>query len=289
MQTRTNAANAGRRAALKSTLVWLALLSIAVPVTRADESGDRPNFVLMMCDDLGWGDTGFNGNQVIRTPALDAMARSGMVFRRFYAASAVCSPTRGSVLTGRHPYRYGVTTANAGHLRAGERTIAELLRDLGYATGHFGKWHLGTLSRTVVESNRGGPRGSKHFAPPWINGFQVCFSTEAKLPTYDPMWKPRSGGGKRGWDFISDRSLAEAYGTHYWNQDARQVKDNLDGDDSRVIMDRVVPFVQQSVRERNPFFAVVWFHTPHLPVVAGPRHARMYADQDSHHRNYFGC
>ena len=272
-----------------AAVCWLSWLLLDAAGALAATAADRPNFVLVMCDDLGWGDTGFNGNRVIRTPSLDAMAQSGMVFRRFYAASAVCSPTRGSVLTGRHPYRYGVTTANTGHMRAGELTLAELLRDLGYTTGHFGKWHLGTMSRTVVESNRGGPRGAKHFAPPWINGFQVCFSTEAKLPTYDPMWKPRQGAGKRGWDFIADRAKAESYGTHYWNQDGQQVTDNLDGDDSRVIMDRVVPFVQRAVQQQQPFLAVVWFHTPHLPVVAGPRHARMYAEHDSYPRNYFGC
>jgi len=294
MNTHTDAA-AGlaqigmRRVVVIPFLSWLLLSWTGVADVRAETAADRPNFVLMMCDDLGWGDTGFNGNRVIRTPSLDAMAKSGMVFRRFYAASAVCSPTRGSVLTGRHPYRYGVTTANTGHLRSGELTLAELLRELGYATGHFGKWHLGTMSRTVVESNRGGPRGAKNFAPPWINGFQVCFSTEAKLPTYDPMWKPRQGAGKRGWDFIADRAQAELYGTHYWNQDAQQVTDNLDGDDSRVIMDRVVPFVQRAAQQKQPFLAVVWFHTPHLPVVAGPRHAGMYAEHDSYPRNYFGC
>lgn len=67
------------------------------------------------------------------------------------------------------------------------------------------------------------------------------------------------------------------------------VTDNLEGDDSRVIMDRAVPFIQRAARDATPFFAIVWFHTPHLPVVAGPEHAAMYADYDSHTRNYYGC
>ena len=66
----------------------------------------------------------------------------------------------------------------------------------GYTTGHFGKWHLGTLTKSVVESNRGGPRSAKVYAPPWEHGFDVCFSTEAKVPTWDPMKVPDKGSGR---------------------------------------------------------------------------------------------
>jgi arylsulfatase A-like enzyme len=262
-----------------------------------------PNVVLMMADDLGWGDVGFNGNEVIRTPHLDAMAAAGMKFNRFYAASAVCSPTRGSVLTGRNPQRYGIVGANKGHMLPREVTLAELLKEHGYTTGHFGKWHLGTLTTRMKDSNRGGPRGKAHFSPPWANGFDACFSTEAKVPTYDPMLQPSRNAPGRGWDFIADRSTAVPYGTHYWSwppaaavskddesdREGTLVTDNLDGDDSRVIVDRVVPFIEEAAREAMPFLAVVWFHTPHLPVVAGPEHAAMYSEYDSYERNYYGC
>ncbi|MBT7256462.1 MAG: sulfatase-like hydrolase/transferase, partial [Planctomycetaceae bacterium] len=106
----------------------------------------RPNIILCMADDLGWGDTGYNGHQVLKTPHLDAMARAGLQFNRFYAGAAVCSPTRGTCLTGRHASRFGIVTANQGHLRRGELSLAEVLGDKGYRNGHFGKWHLGTLS-----------------------------------------------------------------------------------------------------------------------------------------------
>jgi len=138
------------------------------PVLLAEES---PNVILCMCDDLGWGDVGFNGNTVIQTPHLDKMAASSLKFNRFYAAAPVCSPTRGSALTGRHPFRYGVFFANTGHMRAKELTLAEELKGRGYTTGHFGKWHLGTLTTTEPDANRGGPKGKAHFAPPWKNGF----------------------------------------------------------------------------------------------------------------------
>jgi arylsulfatase A-like enzyme len=264
------------------TLFFAAAISAAM-------AGERPNVILMMADDLGWGDTGFNGNKKIRTPHLDAMARAGLCFTRFYAASAVCSPTRGSALTGRHPYRYGVVTANAGHMKSEEITLAELLRMSGYTTGHFGKWHLGTLTKTVRDSNRGGRTHAEHYSPPWDNGFDECFSAEAKTPTYDPMWQPEVESPQIGWDFIPDLAQAHVYGTYYWTGPGQVAEDNLEGDDSRVIMDRAIPFVEDAVDSGQPFFAVVWFHAPHLPVVAGPEHIAPYKNEPSYERNYYGC
>ncbi len=128
---------------------------------------DSPNIILMMADDMGWGDPGFNGGTVIKTHHLDAMAAAGLKFNRFYSSAPVCSPTRGSCLTGRHPYRYGITFANRGHMKPEELTLAECLKKLGYTTGHFGKWHLGTLTKTEKDSNRGGPGGVQDYSPPW--------------------------------------------------------------------------------------------------------------------------
>ena len=133
-----------------------------------------------MCDDLGYGDVGFNGNPLIKTPHLDAMAQRGAVFERFYAGAPVCSPTRGTCLTGRHYLRYGITHANEGRLPVQEINLAQVLKQFGYATGHFGKWHLGTLSTTEPDGNRGGAASQAYHAPPWERRFDVCFSTEAK-------------------------------------------------------------------------------------------------------------
>jgi len=232
----------------------------------------RPNVVLLMADDMGWGDMGPEATTL--TPHLDALAASGLSFNRFYAAAPVCSPTRGSVLTGRHPSRYGITGANAGHLPAEEHTLAEYLAEAGYATGHFGKWHLGTLTTEKRDSNRGRSGKTKHYSPPWEHGFEVCFSTEAKVPTYDPMVDPKTG---------------EAYGTAYWTGPREEVLDDLDGDDSALIMDRALEFIDEATDTGRSFFAVVWFHAPHKPVVAGPEHLARHPGHEGQAQHYRGC
>jgi arylsulfatase A-like enzyme len=116
-----------------------------------------------MADDQGYGDVGYNGHPHLKTPVLDEMAANNLRFDRFYAAAPVCSPTRGSVLTGRHPNRFGCFSW--GHdLRSAEVTLAEVLKDAGYLTGHFGKWHLGSLA---VRSG----------VSPGIHGFYEWFSS----------------------------------------------------------------------------------------------------------------
>jgi len=124
--------------------IAFALLLINVLATGLQ--AEHPNVILVMADDQGWGDTGYNGHPVVKTPNLDAMANDGLVFNRFYAAAPVCSPTRGSVLTGRHPFRIKITN-HGRYMRPQEATIAEALQDAGYVTGMFGKWHVGSAQK----------------------------------------------------------------------------------------------------------------------------------------------
>ena len=180
---------------VSGSLIFLATI-LAVLVSVRAKAGEKPNVILIMCDDLGWGDVGFNGGTHIRTPHLDEMAANSLNLTRFYAQAPVCSPTRASVVTGRHHDRTGIYTANNGHLREGEFTIYEALSSVGYATGHFGKWHMGTLTREIRDSNRGG-KDVTNYSPPWQHEIKTTFSTEAKTPTYDPMWKPADSKGKK--------------------------------------------------------------------------------------------
>jgi arylsulfatase A-like enzyme len=110
------------------------------------EPNSRPNIILCMADDQGWGDMAYNGHSVVQTPNFDKLAASGLRFDHFYAAAPICSPTRGSILTGRHPNRFGCFSWG-NTLRPQEITIAEALKTAGYITGHFGKWHLGSVQK----------------------------------------------------------------------------------------------------------------------------------------------
>jgi arylsulfatase A-like enzyme len=264
-------------------VILLLVLSISCNQPRGKDNIKGPNIILMMADDMGWGDVGFNGNAVIKTPALDDLAWKGMIFNRFYSAAPVCSPTRGSCLTGRHPFRYGIFTANAGRMKPEEKTLAEFLKEKGYATGHFGKWHLGTLTNDIVDANRGG-RKPEVYSPPWDNGFDVCFSTESKVPTWNPMVTPGDDAGD-----IGVRTPGTPFGTYYWTGPGEKVSENLEGDDSRIIMDRVIPFIEEQSGKNKPFFAVVWFHTPHLPVLTGESFRKLYPDQNSDVQHFYGA
>jgi len=253
----------------------------------ATHGTNRPNIILCMTDDQGWGDVGYNGHPTLKTPHLDQMHKEGVTFNRFYSAAAMCSPTRGSCYTGRNPYRFGITFAMKGMLEPSEITITSVLKKAGYTTGHFGKWHLGTLSRKKGDQKRWGAFAGKperYYCPPWERDVDVCFVTESKVPTWDPLIDPGSAKNK-----ANTPSPGGSYGNDYFTGPGKIETENCEGDDSRVIMDRVIPFIQQAASAETPFFAAVWFHTPHSPVVGGATHRKMYADQPEHAQHYYAC
>ena len=244
-----------------------------------------PNIILIMADDQGWGDVGYNGHEHLKTPNLDEMAQNGAVFSRFYSAGSVCSPTRASVMTGRHPNRMGICSANCGHVKDQEITLGEMVKEKGYRTGHFGKWHLGTLTRDVLDANRGGKNENViHYAPPWDHGFDVSFATESKVPTWDPMVTPPISAE----DVKASLIEGDSFGTSYWTGPGQRVTENLKGDDSRIIMDRVIPFIEESVSQKQPFLSVVWFHAPHLPVLTGEKFKNLYSNLSEDQQHYYG-
>ncbi len=133
---------------MKNAFLSFILSAVFVSNTPAADQAEgdieRPNIILLMGDDHGWEETGYNGHPDVKTPVLDEMAATGLRLDRFYAAHPSCSPTRGSVLTGRHPNRYGTFSPGCS-LRPEEITIGHLLGKAGYLRGHFGKWHVGTV------------------------------------------------------------------------------------------------------------------------------------------------
>ena len=280
----------------KLPFLFLKLVILLPIISHSQESLKPPNILLIMCDDLGWGDVGFNGNKEVKTPNLDQLAAKGIILTRFYSASPVCSPTRASCLTGRNPSRQGIFGANQGHLRASEITLPELLKTKNYKTGHFGKWHLGTLTTKIKDANRGMPGDSTHYSIPTQHGYDQYFCTESKVPTWDPMVKPNTfnevkGESLRyGWAAIIDGDKREKqdYGTYYWVGEEKRAEKNLEGDNSRIIMDRVIPFVESSVASDQPFFATVWLHTPHLPLVTSEKYRNLYSELDYQKQLLYG-
>ena len=121
-------------------LIFLSFFFVLFSCNKVKEI-EMPNIILIMTDDQGWGQTGYYDHPILKTPNLDAMAENGLRFDRFYAGAPQCSPTRASVLTGRNNDRTGVFY-HGYPLNKNEVTLAQKLKNIGYSTGHFGKWHL---------------------------------------------------------------------------------------------------------------------------------------------------
>ena len=249
-------------------VAWLIASSICF--ASADSLSDRPNVILVMADDLGYGDVSYLSKSLtrsdgsphpdqgwIQTPALDEMAANGLRFDRFYSASAVCSPTRASCLTGRNPFRVGVPYANEGSLGRDESTLPEVLQKAGYRTGHFGKWHLGTLTTLRKDANRARPGFTEEYSAPWHHGYDECFVTESKVPTFHPYRKP-----KNSLALPKDFSDPNFYGTRFWEMPENpetaaegravppsEINDADNGDSSKLTTDRALDFIQALRRQ----------------------------------------
>lgn len=254
--------------------LFLSTVLLVIALIPGLAKAETPNIIMIMSDDQGWGDVGFNGHPDLKTPHLDAMAANGVKFNRFYAASPLCSPTRGSCLTGRNPFRFGILAAHTAGLRQGEITVAEMLESKDYQTGFFGKWHIGWLEPDL-KSSRG------HYSPPSHHGFQTSFATTSAVPTWNPTVTPEN------WTSWGNKPGEPWKGGAPYLENGKPVIDNMEGDDSRIIMDRVIPFLEKNKAQK--FFATVWFHAPHEPVVAGPKHRAMYPNAGSKRQNYYGC
>lgn len=171
-----------------------------------------------------------------------------------------------------------------GKLEDKEIPITTVLKKQGYTTGHFGKWHMGTLSKIKGDQKRWGAFSKdpvRYYCPPWERDVDVSFVTESKVPTWDPLvdW---GDPGKRN-------DKGKPYGNDYFTGPGQTETENMKGDDSHVIMDRVIPFIESAVKAETPFFAAVWFHTPHSPVVGGPDYLKMYSEHPVDHQHYYAC
>ncbi len=239
-----------------SLLVLLVAGCLAPSVARADATA-RPNVVLVMADDQGWGDTSYNGHPELKTPNLDRLATAGLRLNRFYTAHFNCSPTRASVMTGRHPHRMG-TFSPGSPIRAQELTVAKVLQSAGYATGHFGKWHL---------NGKNGDRDTK--TPP---GRAILAG--------DPL-----SPGKLGFDeWVSADNFFDLDPVLGRNG----VVEKFRGDGSDIVTDEALRFIRQRAGAGQSFFVVLWFGNPHTPHEALPEDKAPYAGLPEKEQNYYG-
>lgn len=248
----------------RTHICTLILAVYAVLSTLNADRAKRPNIIFMMADDLGMAhietygfDDGIDGQ--IRTPNLNAMAAEGLRFNRFYAQAPVCSPTRANCYTGRHPYRIGIWEANTGHLRSEEITLAEVLGKHGYTIGHFGKWHMGRM--VTDDPNLSKKAGRMGDSSPESNGVDDWFAIHSAPYLYNP--------------FSDGRPDNQTTDNPYY-ENGRRAADNLEGDTSRIIMDRALPFIENATKADQPFVAYIWFNTPHGPLSADPKYQEQY-------------
>ncbi len=230
-----------------STLILLLSLgtnTLSDPPARpaASDSSELPNILIILCDDLGYGDLACYGHPAIKTPRLDRLATEGLRLTACYSASPVCSPSRAGLLTGRNPNRFGIYDWIPGghpmHLGVGEVTIAQQLQRAGYATGHFGKWHCNGKFNTPAQPQ------------PGDQGFDHWFSTQNNAgPSHlNPGNFVRNGtpvGPTRGYS-------------------------------CQVVTDEAIRWLREPSRTGTPFFAYVCFHETHEPIASPPELAARY-------------
>ena len=216
----------------------------------------RPNVLFILVDDLGWSDVGFNGSKVYETPNVDRLARQGMVLSDFYSGGPVCSPTRASIMTGKYTARTGITTyllsptRDAKHLQSHlpleEFAIAEAFKKNGFATGYFGKWHLGYENKFWA-SNQGFDVAKGGIDLPWA--WTLCYPDIKAAPTAK-IWP------KQHTRFFSPYHL-----THLKNGPKDEYL-------TERLTDETIAFIEKHRGER--FFAFLSFHTVHTPLQAKP-------------------
>lgn len=228
----------------------LVILIVSGFLTLSAKDTKRPNIILVMADDQGWGQTGYYNHPILKTPNLDKMAENGIRFNRFYAGAPVCSPTRASVLTGRSNDRTGVYSHGYALCKQ-EKTIAQALQKAGYKTAHFGKWHLNGLKGPGVPIFTNDERNPGQF------GFDEWLSV-SNFFDIDPVM---SRNGK----FVE-----------------------MKGESSHIIVDEALRFIEKEKDNKKPLFVVIWFGSPHAPWRAGENDKRTFNNLDENAQNHYG-
>lgn len=220
------------------------------------EKTQRPNIVVVVADDMGWGDSATYGHKHIKSPNLDKLAAQGAKFTQCYSAAGVCSPSRSAILTGRTPYRNGVwrhlSGSHKAHLRASEITYPKLLKGVGYETCHVGKWHL--LAKPQF-NNKDFPQIGDH-------GYDYWMSTH------------------------NNAEPSHANPTNFYRNG--EPVGELKGYSAPLVADEAIHWLKEVRDETKPFVLSVWFHEPHKPIATDIKFSSLYPDQNKKLSKYYG-
>jgi len=234
---------------MKNKKIFLVLFSLSVFTLVSFAQGKlHPNVILIITDDQGYGDLGITGNPHVKTPEIDRFAKESIRFSQFYV-SPVCAPTRSSLMTGRYSLRTGIRdTYNGGAIMAAnEVTIAEMLKQTGYRTGAFGKWHLG--------DNYPGRPGDQGFDESLIH---------------------LSGGMGQVGDFTTwFRGDSSYFDPVLWHNNNREA---YKGYCSDIFTDEAIRFIEKN--KSSPFFCYLAFNAPHTPLQVPEKYYQKFKDID---------
>jgi len=245
---------------IKYKRTFFSLLVVTITTFCINAQTGKPNIVILLADDLGYSDLSCYGSTNVLTPVLDSLAAKGMKFTDFYAGSCVCSPSRAALMTGKNATRTGIYSwipaDEPMHLRLSEVTIPEILKEAGYQTAHFGKWHLGLY----------GSEGDSWILPSLTDhGFDYWFATDCNaMPTHkNPVNFIRNGvpvGKQKGFA-------------------------------CQLVADETIDWLKSSYDPTEPFYLNVWFNEPHEIVAAPEMYKKRHLENgiDEHMANYYGC
>ena len=232
-----------KRRSLRVAAAVVLVTCSAAWTTVATAAAPRPNIVLVLADDLGYGELGSYGNAAAITPHLDRFAAQGLRLTDCHSAGSVCSPSRSALLTGRHPYRNGVFTwipeGSPIHLRTSEHALPKLLRGAGYDTCHVGKWHLNGLFNDPAQ-----PQPSDHGYGWWL-GTQNNAAPSHAFPE----------------NFVRNGTPAG----------------KVDDFSAPFIAREAVTWLREKRDRSKPFFLAVWTHEPHYPIASAERYEKQHA------------
>jgi N-acetylgalactosamine-6-sulfatase len=244
---------------LPYALCLLCLLGIFVNDCSAGEKEKRINVIFILADDLGYGDLGCYGHPQIKTPNLDQLAKDGMRFTQFYVTSPVCSPSRCSFLTGKHPQRFGIHHADLPEtepryaLPLTAVTLMKLLQQAGYVTAHIGKWHLGEPPLTSL---------------PRYHGFDYFFGNLGGRPSSSWTKYARYDDAQ----FIVNEEQPRTF----------------PGYATDVQTDQALKYLDKVGKGDEPFYLNLWYNSPHEPLSPKVKQAELYKGLDKKKQVYYG-